>query len=281
MTSQLCACGRASVLAVGLLAIAPVVVRAADQTVLGNVLLVKNPSTPEKRKITAKAKEVGTDNVLVGDPTVTGATLEMRVTGAVPSGEGYTLPTGISASGKPFWSGDAIKGFTYKDSRGENGPVKVAQLRNKNGMFQIKAILTAKFQPIAVHPPDPGTGGCLLITITGGDSYSVAFATGQITNNGAKLFKVARPTVQNTCVTTTTSSTTSSTSTSSTTSTSTTSTSTTSSTTLVFPDLLPTAISGPVTAVTGESVSVELHCREPGRQQCRRELDRPHPPLDR
>ena len=82
MTSQLCACGRASVLAVGLLAIAPVVVRAADQTVLGNVLLVKNPSTPEKRKITAKAKEVGTDNVLVGDPTVTGATLEMRVTGA-------------------------------------------------------------------------------------------------------------------------------------------------------------------------------------------------------
>ena len=27
-------------------------------------------------------------------------------------------------TGKPFWSGDATKGFKYKDAKGENGLVR-------------------------------------------------------------------------------------------------------------------------------------------------------------
>lgn len=47
---------------------------AADQAILGNQLLVKNPSTPDKRKVTAEAKEKASANTLVGDPTIGGAT---------------------------------------------------------------------------------------------------------------------------------------------------------------------------------------------------------------
>src|SRR5215467_7458751 len=36
----------------------PVTTHAANQNVLGDQLLVKNPSTPDKRKITVKAKEL-------------------------------------------------------------------------------------------------------------------------------------------------------------------------------------------------------------------------------
>jgi hypothetical protein len=43
-----------------------------------------------------------------------------------PSMQTFPLPAGTSApTGKPFWSGDVVKGFKYKDSKGENGPVKV------------------------------------------------------------------------------------------------------------------------------------------------------------
>ena len=51
------------------------VVHAADQTVRGSTLIVKDPGTDAKRKITVKAKEAASDNTLVGDPTVSGASV--------------------------------------------------------------------------------------------------------------------------------------------------------------------------------------------------------------
>src|SRR6187401_468470 len=116
----------------------PLLVHAADQTVRGSGLVVKDPSTPDKRKLTGKAKEVGTDNTLVGDPTASGAVLAVRLEGVTPSSEEYALPATTGANGRPFWSGTSVTGFKYKDAKGENGPVKVAQIKVKNGVFQIK-----------------------------------------------------------------------------------------------------------------------------------------------
>jgi acetyl esterase/lipase len=210
------------------------VARAADQTVLGSALTLKDPGAPAKRKITVAAKESPSDDSLVGDPTTNGATVTITANGATPSAETYALPAGTSPTRpKPFWTGDPVKGFKYSDPTGENGPVKGAQIKRTGAGFQIKITIDGKLGPIAVAPPNPGSDGCVLLAITGGDSYSVQFASGQVTNKGAALFKVAKPTGEGSCVpTTTTTSSTTSTSTSSTTSTTeTTSTSTSTTTT--------------------------------------------------
>lgn len=185
------------------------VVHAADQTVHGTTLIVKDPGTAAKRKITVKAKEAASDNTLVGDPTVSGASITITASGATPTSQTFTLPAGTSAmTGKPFWSGDAEKGFKYKDGKGENGAVKTAQIKLKGGTFQIKVSINGKGGPVDVVPPNPGSAGCAFLTIGGGDAYSVQFAAGQVTNKGAGLFKVAKPTGEGSCAPTTTTTTT-------------------------------------------------------------------------
>src|SRR5438045_9161971 len=88
---------------------------AADQTILGTQLLVKNPSTPEKRNVSGKATEKSSSNTIVGDPTINGATLTVSAEGTSPSQQTFALPEGMSSKGKPLWTGDALKGFKYKD----------------------------------------------------------------------------------------------------------------------------------------------------------------------
>jgi hypothetical protein len=211
---------------------------AADQTILGDTLQLKDPSTADKRKIVGKAKEKASDNTLGGDPTVAGATLTIRANGGTPSSQTFSLPAGTSPStGKPFWSGDPVRGFKYKDSKSENGPIKgVVIKKSGNGVFLIKATGGSKVAPITVLPPDAGTDGCLLLEIAGGDSYSVQFGPldGVVTNKGPREYKHKKPSAEGTCITTTTtsSSTTSTTSSTSTTSTTTTTTSSTTTTTL-------------------------------------------------
>ena len=46
---------RRFLLAASLLVVCPLLAHAADQTVLGKQLLVKDPSTPDKRKVILKA----------------------------------------------------------------------------------------------------------------------------------------------------------------------------------------------------------------------------------
>jgi hypothetical protein len=156
------------------------VAQAADQTILGDTLQLKNPSTPDKVKIVAKAREKGSTNTLVGDPTVGGATLTIRASGGTPSSESFSLPTGTSAIGKPFWSGDSVKGFKYKDAKYENGPIKGLTIKKSGGVFQIKATGASKVAAITVLPPNPGTDGCVLLQIGGGDSYSGDFGVGGV-----------------------------------------------------------------------------------------------------
>jgi acetyl esterase/lipase len=183
------------------------VAHAADQTVLGKTLVVK--SAPDKRKITVKATETASDDTLVGDPTTGGATVTITATGATPSSQTFTLPAGVSpTTQKPFWTGDALKGFKYEDGKGENGPLKSAQIKLKGGTFQIEVTIDGKGDAVAVVPPNPGSAGCAFLTIGGGNGYSIQFATGQVTNKGTSLFKVAKPTSEGSCAPTTTTTTT-------------------------------------------------------------------------
>jgi hypothetical protein len=190
---------------------------AADQTILGNSLTVKNPSTPDKRKVTGKGKEKGSTNTIVGNPTTFGGTLTLSAGGGTPSSQPFALPQGTSGiTGKQFWTGDAIKGFKYKDPKGENGAVKLAQIKKTpSGNFSIKVVASGKLGVLLVTPPNPGTNGCILLGLNGGDTYSVAFKAGDglVTNKGALLYKHKKVTMEGSCiVSTTTTSTTSSTS---------------------------------------------------------------------
>ena len=180
-------------------------VRADDQTVLGSSFIVRNPSTSAKQKISVKAKEKASDNTIVGDPVANGATVVISANGGTSTEQTFTLPAGLNpATSKPFWSGDPIKGYKYSDPRGSAGPLKSAQIKLKNGVFQLKLDVDGKLGPVIVVPPAPGVDACVLLTIGGGDSYSVQFASGDVSSDGAVFFKVNKPTAQGSCVSTTT-----------------------------------------------------------------------------
>ncbi len=179
----------------------PLVSQAATQTVLGRALRLKNPSTPDKRKIVVKAREPASDNTIVGDPTTDGATLVVVVRGATIGSQTFALPAGTnSATGRPFWTGDATNGFRYRDARGENGAVKSADIGLVNGVFRIDAAVDGRRGPVSLVPPSPGTDGCAVLTIGKGDAYSIKFASGRVQNHHRAFFGVTQPTDQGSCL---------------------------------------------------------------------------------
>lgn len=195
---------------------------AADQAILGKAFTVKSGSSPSQRKVVGVASEKNSSNTLVGNPTVAGsaggAILELTALGASPSAQSFTLPQGVSSSGKPFWIQTGNITYKYKDPRGDQGPVKAVVLkRSPSGSFTIRAIVSGRFAPLNVVPPNPGVSGCMALDLgisplATGDRYSVQFgADGKVKNNGTKLFQVKKPTLQGICPgtvpTTTTSST--------------------------------------------------------------------------
>jgi len=233
---------------------------AADQTILGTKLLVKNPGADSKRQIIGAAKEKRSENTIVGDPTTAGAILTVSVDGATPGEQTFVLPQCAHANGKLAWTGTTSTGFKYKDPKGEHGPVKLAQIKKTGrGVFTIKFKALGKLGPISVVPPDPGDGGCVVLELLGGDSYSVAFVDGKIKNK-ATSFKVSKPRTEGTCVpvsstTTSSTTTTSATSTSSTTvSSTTTSSTTTSSTTNTSTTVTSTTTTSSTTSTTGTTL---------------------------
>jgi phospholipase C len=188
-------------LLLAVLLLLPVTTQAADQTVLGSRLIAKNPSTPDKRKIIVKAKEIASDNTIEGDPVADGAMLTIRLTARTPNSQTYNLPSGTSpTTSKPFWSGDAVKGFKYRDPKGDNGAVVGVDIKKKNGVFQMKVRISGKHGTVTVVPPNGDSDACLLLAVNGGDSYSVNFASGAVTTKGTTLMKVYNPTAEGTCI---------------------------------------------------------------------------------
>ena len=109
----------------------PVTTRAADHTVLGSKLVVKNPGAPEQRKISVKAKEAGSDDAIVGDPVANGAMLTIQINNGTSDTQTYNLPAGS-------WTGDATTGFMYRDPTGANGPVGVAEVKKQSGVAPLE-----------------------------------------------------------------------------------------------------------------------------------------------
>ena len=176
------------VLATLLLSAVSLHVRAADQTVLGKQLIVGG--TAGARKVVLRAQEAGSDDAIVGDPRVGGATLRVSTYGAAPSAQVFTLPG-------ERWSATSPPGFSYDDA---TGPVKRARLKLSRGTFRLKAVIDGPPASVSLVPPNDGTGACALLAIDGGDSYSVRFGDGRVTNKGARSFKVNRPRSEGTCV---------------------------------------------------------------------------------
>jgi hypothetical protein len=194
---------------------------AADQTILGRSFLVKNPGAPDKRKVTGAAKEVDSQNTIVGDPVLPGsaggailgsaggallgsaggAVLTVIANGDHPSQQIFPLKQGKSSTGKPFWrasgSNGSVNGFKYKDPNGDQGAVKVVLIKkNTAGVFKIEAVIRGKNGTVNVVPPNLGTDGFITLFLAHGDRYCVAYVGGTPVNDGDRLFKVRRPTVE-------------------------------------------------------------------------------------
>jgi hypothetical protein len=172
---------------------------ASDQKVLGKSFIVKNPSAPDKRKLTSSAKELNSSNTITGDPTASGsaggAILTVIAKGTNPSAQDFNLPQGMSSSHKPFWRASGASGFKYKDGNGDQGPVKTVILKKSlSGVFTVKVVIRGKNGGVNVIPPDAGTSGLVTLKIGGGDRYCLQFTDGQMKNVNASLFKVRRPT---------------------------------------------------------------------------------------
>src|SRR4051812_18135840 len=104
-----------------LLAAAPVA-RAAEHVVLGKKLLIADPTgDPVRRRVVGLGKEgPGSADLVVGDPSITGATVTIFAAGATPSEQTLTLPV---VGWRPV-SG----GFTYSN-RTTGGPVRKVVLK--------------------------------------------------------------------------------------------------------------------------------------------------------
>jgi hypothetical protein len=193
---------------------------AADQTILGKQVLVRDPKPgvdATKRKIVGQGKESASPNTIVGDPTVSGAVLTIFTEGATSANQVFNLGTGTDpATGKPYWS-TASTGFTYKDKAGTNSAVKVAQIKRSNsGTFQIKVVALAKNSAISLVPPNPGTSACLVFAIGGGDRYHVLLPpvpNSAVKKNDVKTFQIKDALTEGLCSETATPTTTSTTST--------------------------------------------------------------------
>src|SRR5262245_42481233 len=182
---------------------------ADEQTVLGRSLILKQTALGI-RSLKASGTERDSLNTLVGDPTqmgsAGGAVLDVIVNGGSPSNRSFVLPQGTSIKGKPLWSGNATKGFKYKDPEREQGPVtSVTIKRSSRGSFSVDVSAGGKKGgQLPVLPPNPGTDGCVALKLglsaDAGDRYSLQFGPeSTIKNSGSSLFSAKNPSAEGIC----------------------------------------------------------------------------------
>jgi hypothetical protein len=192
---------------------------AADQLVRGKKVIVFKSAGADARRLLCRGRENPTNNTVVGNPTVTGATLQILANGGSDYDQTFTLPAAAWAP--------VAGGYRYLDASGTNGPVRRVLIRKAGPLFLIKAVGngsgTTPPPGIAVAPPNPGTDATCILTLTGGDTYCVGFGIGNgggtINPNTAVNFTVTNPGAAGACPSTTTSTTTTTTSNSTTTTT--------------------------------------------------------------
>ncbi len=162
---------------------------AADQSILGKLLVVKTD------RVRVVGDESGSPNTVVGDPTVAGATLRIYANGGSSTSQTITLPAAR-------WNAGFPDGYGFLAS-GQAGPVRFVRIRkNYRGHFFLKALLRSSFGPLLVVPPNPGTDGGLVLTINGGDRYCTSFggaAGGTETTDNANVWRIKNSTAQPPC----------------------------------------------------------------------------------
>ena len=150
---------------------------AAQQGAAAKKLLVKNPTSGNKKIVYLSKNATGTIN---GDPTLNGATFTVALT---PGGtQCLTLPAAQ-------WT-TTNTGFKYKDPQLTNGPVKVALNKvSGSGNFLLKVV--AKSGAITVAPGNPTASyGTSFEIGGGGDQYCASTGSAIPTKNDAVTFLV-------------------------------------------------------------------------------------------
>src|SRR5262249_1373647 len=146
--------------------------------------LVKDPQPnidPTKRKIVVLGKEPTPDDTVQGDPTVSGATVQIIANGANSGSETFTMP----ASGwkrLPSNPASALAGYkSFDPTPAALGPVKTALIKAppNNKPFILKAVILGTNGPgspphINLLPPAPGTDGAVVFEI-GSERYCMTF----------------------------------------------------------------------------------------------------------
>lgn len=181
--------------------------------VLGQKALVKNPSTPDKRKVQVQGKEKASDDPspTTGDPATNGAAMTIVVAGATSSSQMFLLPGGS------LWK-LLSTGWKYSDSHGLNGPVKQLGLKKSTGgTFVAKLLLLGKNGTVDTLPANPTTDVSMNVTLLGGGpSYCIivgAASGATASKNTATVYQAKNATAQVDCSTAATTTTSTSTST--------------------------------------------------------------------
>ena len=191
---------------------------AADtQMILGGKFDLRNPNDakPQRRGFFLFAREEPVSpNLVIGDPTVHGATLRIIARGETAVyDETLELPAAGWKATLSRHDWPVYKGFRYTNKE-VGGPVKLIVIRRagfatpegqplpetpRPEEFRLMIRLVGRDGIIPVLPPNPGTDGGVVLTLGGGDSYCVGYgadAGGKIRSNSEKRFSIRRPEVE-------------------------------------------------------------------------------------
>ena len=171
--------------------------RAAEQAVPAKLFLVKDPPAgPQARTILWRAKDLNLDGdlSLVGDPTVGGAKLRVRLQ---PSAH-CSVPPCVDGGGDQCfdlpasgWSAIGSRGFKYVDPMSTNGAVKVASIKQaQSGTFFIKAKLQGTGIEIFLED-EIGFYG-INLALGGGDEYQSSSGGATPKPNNGETFRVKK-----------------------------------------------------------------------------------------
>ena len=168
---------------------------AVGHPVLGKRIIVKNPTgDPQDRTVIILAKERPTDVGTLSDPTVSGATLQVVLTGGTPSDDTYVL-------NEAFWE---ATGYGYRYTRPDPGTDPVQRVfikKNPSGLMQMKVVLRGTVN-LSLVPPNPGSEAEIILDVFGGDRYCTGFggaAGGTVVSDTSEQWKVVSATAEVAC----------------------------------------------------------------------------------
>jgi YVTN family beta-propeller protein len=181
---------------VALVVLALARVAGADQPIRGVSLRIVAGDVRSARVVGRERPATAT---LAGDPVANGALLSVVALGRDATRETLVLPPGAGAKREPGWRvrqgprpGDGS--FTWRDPRGLRGPVRLLRLsRGRKGFRVDVRLMATAAHPLELRPPSPGTGGELVVTIPGGDTWCVGFggaAGGRVAKDGTTRFRM-------------------------------------------------------------------------------------------